>query len=134
MAVIDGKPVPLADCSWVQTMACGCICTVSDAVCGDEVYATAQQIHEELRPLKRERDRDTKRGFTWALMTFEQYKARYGAGAWKCRHTQAQRYGKTPAAPPCHCGQPIPAGRVAFCSARCRNEDRAEHDATGGGS
>jgi len=37
-------------------------------------------------------------------------------------------------APPCDCGQPIPAGRVAFCPDRCRNEDRAERDTTGGES
>lgn len=28
----------------------------------------------------------------------------------------------TPA--PCHCGRPMPPGRVAYCSDRCRNEDR----------
>ncbi len=27
---------------------------------------------------------------------------------------------------PCHCGSPIPANRVAYCSDRCRNEDRGE--------
>jgi predicted nucleic acid-binding Zn ribbon protein len=26
-------------------------------------------------------------------------------------------------AAPCHCGQPIPPGRVAYCSPRCRFED-----------
>lgn len=26
--------------------------------------------------------------------------------------------------PPCHCGEPIPADRAAYCSDRCRNQDR----------
>lgn len=95
MAVIDGTPVPLKDCSWVQTMACGCICTVATAAYADVAYATEQQIHEETEPLKRDRDRQIKNGFTWKLMTFEQYKARYGGpDAWKCKHTPMQRIGK----------------------------------------
>lgn len=97
MVVIDGTPVPLKDCSWVQTMACGCICTVATAAYDDVAYATEQQIHEHTAPTKRERDRDIKRGFTWELMTFEQYKIRYGIDAWQCKHTYAQRTGKAPA-------------------------------------
>jgi hypothetical protein len=97
MAVIDGKPVPLADCSWVQTMACGCIVTVATAAYDDVAYATEQQIHEHTVPLKRDRDRDIKRGFTWQLVTFDDYKARYGGtDAWKCPHTPEQRTGKGP--------------------------------------
>jgi hypothetical protein len=97
MAVIDGTPVPLTDCSWVQTMACGCICSVATAAYSDVAYATEQQIHEHTTPLKRERDRDIKRGFTWELITFEQYRARYDCPvAWKCKHTPMQRVGKAP--------------------------------------
>jgi hypothetical protein len=98
MAVIDGKPVPLTDCSWVQTMACGCICSVATAAYGDVAYATEQQIHEQTTPLKRDRDRDVKRGFTWELLTFEDYKARFSVSAWKCPHTPEQRTGKAPLA------------------------------------
>lgn len=96
MAVIDGTPVPLTDCSWVQTMACGCICSVATAAYGDVAYATEQQIHEHTAPTKRERARNIKHGFTWELMTFEQYKTRFGVDAWKCPHTYAQRTGKEP--------------------------------------
>jgi hypothetical protein len=32
-----------------------------------------------------------------------------------------------PTAPPCYCGLPIPAGRVAYCSDRCRWADDS-HD------
>lgn len=128
MAVIDGKPIPLIDCSWVQTMACGCICSVATAAYADVAYATEQQIHEHTEPLKRERDRQIKNGFTWELMTFEQYKVRYGACDWKCPHTRDQRTGKAPVddqpTPPCHCGAPIPAGRKAYCSDRCLYADQ----------
>lgn len=33
----------------------------------------------------------------------------------------------SPAAP-CHCGLPIPAGRVAYCSDRCRWDDEPRND------
>lgn len=106
MAVIDGTPVPLKDCSWVQTMACGCICTVATAAYDDVAYATEQQIHEHTTPLKKERERDIKRGFTWELITFEQYRARYGVDAWKCKHTLEQRTGKAPLATAANGGDP----------------------------
>jgi hypothetical protein len=97
MAVIDGTPVPLKDCAWVQTMACGCICSVATAAYDDVAYATEQQIHEHTVPLKRDRERQVRHGFTWQLITFEQYKALHGGPyAWKCPHTPDQRTGKAP--------------------------------------
>lgn len=139
MAVIDGKPVPLTDCSWVQTMACGCICSVATAAYDDTAYATEQQIHEHTEPLKRERDRQIKNGFTWELMAFEDYKVRFGLDAWKCPHTLAQRTGKAPLdmilaeVAPCPCGRPIPEGRVAYCSDECKRADDDHGPETDGG-
>ena len=139
MVVIDGVPVPLADCSWVLTLACGHVAKVAIAADSVDVYATEQQIHEEMTPLKRDRAREVAGGFTWELMTFEAYKARYGGpDAWKCRHTRAQRHGKAPldTAPACHCGQPIPAGRKAYCSPGCRlaDKDHGPDEQPGGAS
>jgi len=41
--------------------------------------------------------------------------------------TPATTAAPVPAAP-CHCGRPIPASRVAYCSDRCRWDDTVHED------
>lgn len=89
-ADIDGKPVPLRSCDWVQTEKCGCIIAVAMAQLGDDVIAaTAEQAHKELVPTKRERDKDNRLGRTFTLMSHEAFKERTKRGdgsfdAWAC--------------------------------------------------
>lgn len=42
--------------------------------------------------------------------------------AWPVKPADRQPIAVAPV-PPCHCGQPIPAGRKATCSPQCRFED-----------
>lgn len=86
---IDGKPVPLKDCDWIMTEACGCIIAVTIAMHhnGDLIAATAEQAHKEIRPTKRERDRDLRRGRSVRLITHEAFKERTKGGGivgWDC--------------------------------------------------
>jgi hypothetical protein len=86
---IDGVFVSLAACCWVVTKPCGCIASVMTAAFGDEAFATKEQALKEMWPLKKERDRYTRPGWEIQLITFEDYKVRYGdPDAWKCPHTK----------------------------------------------
>lgn len=88
-ADVDGKPVPLKDCDWIMTEACGCIIAVTIAMHhnGDLTAATAEQAHKEIRPTKRERDRDARTGRSMQLVTHEAFRERTKAGGlagWYC--------------------------------------------------
>ncbi|MFD8949404.1 hypothetical protein ACFV0B_11175 [Streptomyces xanthophaeus] len=72
---IDDETLPLKDCVWVGRRPCGCPCSVMTADWGDgDVFATEHQAWQELYPLKRERDRAIKKGFTLELVTFAHYR------------------------------------------------------------
>lgn len=126
MAVIDGTPVPLTNAVWIFFFGCGCPYGAVTAAHGDDVYATEEQALREMYPAKRERDRWFKRGYRVELMAWDRYLAEIDLSA-RCPHTQDQRTGKAPldtAVPACHCGQPLPAGFVAYCSPGCRLADK----------
>ena len=74
MVEIDGQTLPLNDCAWVEYRPCGCPCGVLTAAFGDTAFATEEQARTEFTPLKRDRDRAIKRGFTLQLVTFEHYR------------------------------------------------------------
>jgi hypothetical protein len=72
---IDDQTLPLADCVWVEYRPCGCACSVMNADWGGGVvFATEDQARRELTPLKRERDKAIKQGFTLKLVTFTYYR------------------------------------------------------------
>ncbi|MFJ7269357.1 hypothetical protein ACIQV3_22395 [Streptomyces sp. NPDC099050] len=72
---IEDQTLPLAKCVWVHYRPCGCACSVMEADWGDdEVFATEDQAHRELTPLKRDRDREIRKGFTLKLVTFAYYR------------------------------------------------------------
>jgi hypothetical protein len=84
--VVDGKPVPLDDCGWIQRRPCGCIVSAVVAVGGSRVIATAQQAHEHLNRTKRERTAAEREGITVAtteLITMAHYREHIGA-KWEC--------------------------------------------------
>lgn len=87
---VNGQQVPLTDCCWVQSAPCGCVVTVRvAAVPGGPVLTTAEQAHERIVPLKRERARDIECGLTFELMSLDRYRTTVGTH-WKCaKHTPA---------------------------------------------
>lgn len=81
---IDGQPVPLEECGWIQRRPCGCIVAALVAVVGnDTVYATADQAHRHLNPTKRDRDHAAREGITTELITWQHYHDHIGAN-WEC--------------------------------------------------
>lgn len=85
---LDGQPVPLDECGWIQRRPCGCIVSAVVAVVTakdntDWVLATADQAHHHLNPTKRDRDRATKAGLRTELITMQHYRDHIGAN-WEC--------------------------------------------------
>jgi hypothetical protein len=75
MVEIDGQTVELKDAVWVAYRPCGCACSVMDADWGEgEVFATEDQALREFYPLKKDRDRSIKQGYTLQLVTFKHYR------------------------------------------------------------
>lgn len=97
---IDGQPVPLDECGWIQRRPCGCIVSAVVAVVetvddSGWVIATAEQAHRHLNRTKRDRDRAERAGITVAtteLITMTHYREHIGAN-WEC-----QEHAKTEAA------------------------------------
>jgi hypothetical protein len=88
---IDGQPVPLDDCGWIQRRPCGCIVSAVLAVVDAKddtgwVLAAADQAHRHLNPTKRERTAAEREGITVAtteLITMAHYREHIGAN-WEC--------------------------------------------------
>lgn len=95
-ATVDGQTVRLTDFFWIQSAPCGCLVSLTTTTKptskGAKVLATADQAHQHLVPLKRERDDDNRRGFTWALVSKATYHDEM-ADNWKCsaHRTEAAR-------------------------------------------
>ncbi|MEW1803265.1 hypothetical protein ACIGO7_35620 [Streptomyces virginiae] len=70
---IDGETHRLGDCNWVLKNGAGC--AVGSLWAGADV-ASAELAHREFTPLKRDRDRQTRNGYTLELVGREQWKAR----------------------------------------------------------
>lgn len=88
MVQIDGQTVALKDCAWLQTAPCGCVTAITTAATPGRVLATAEQAHKELCPRKRDRDKDTRDGLAFRLITMAHYRANIGA-RWECAaHTE----------------------------------------------
>jgi hypothetical protein len=92
---VDGKPVPLDDCGWIQRRPCGCIVSALVAVVdgdGGWVLATAEQALQHLMPRKRSRDKADSEGLRMELITMDHYRQNIGAN-WECeQHAEgAQR-------------------------------------------
>ncbi|MGW5123243.1 hypothetical protein ACWEQ7_04110 [Streptomyces sp. NPDC004069] len=83
-ATIDGQPVPLEECGWIERRPCGCIVAAAVAVAGHRVLATVEQAHRHLNPTKRERDRAAREGITTELITMAHYREHIGAN-WECQ-------------------------------------------------
>jgi hypothetical protein len=99
--VVDGQPVPLDECGWIQRRPCGCIVSAVVAVVGSRVIATAQQAHEHLNRTKRERPAAEREGITVAtteLITMQHYREHIGPN-WECEQHQppAMTGGEQPA-------------------------------------
>ncbi len=85
---IDGKPVPLDECGWLEREPCGCIVSVVVAVVEAKggtgwVLATAEQARKHFAPKKRDRDRAEKAALTVELITMTHYRENIGAN-WEC--------------------------------------------------
>ncbi|MFF0777037.1 hypothetical protein [Streptomyces sp. NPDC003720] len=86
--VIGRRNTPLTDCYWIQSAPCGCIASLTTTTKprgrGVNVLETAEQAHRHMVPLKRERDDENRRGFTWQLVTKVRYHAEIGT-RWTCQ-------------------------------------------------
>ena len=85
---IQGQPVPLEECGWIERRPCGCIVSAVAAVvnAADDsgwVLATAEQAHRHLNPTKRDRDRAAKAGLRTELITMAYYREHIGS-KWEC--------------------------------------------------
>ena len=81
---IDGRPVPLDDCIWLQCRPCGCVVAAVVAVVeGEWTLATADQAHEHLNPTQRDRDRATQAGLTTVPVSSLQYREQF-RDSWRC--------------------------------------------------
>ncbi|MFD6490324.1 hypothetical protein [Streptomyces sp. NPDC060188] len=94
---VDGQPVPLDECGWLQRRPCGCIVSAVVAVveAAEEtgwVIATARQAHEHLNRGKREQAAAERAGITvdtTELITMTHYRTNIGA-KWECeQHAKA---------------------------------------------
>jgi hypothetical protein len=74
MVEVDGQTVDLKDCAWIQYRPCGCPCGVLSAAFGDTAFANEDQAQREFTPLKKDRDRSIKQGYTLQLVTSEHYR------------------------------------------------------------
>lgn len=96
---VDGRPVPLEECGWIERRPCGCIVSAVVAVvdAADNtgwVLATADQAARHLRPHKRDRDKADRAGLRIELITMTYYREHIGA-RWEC--DQHQPAATTPA-------------------------------------
>jgi len=85
---IDGIPVPLDECAWLEREPCGCIVSAVVAVVEAKsgtgwVLATADQARQHFAPKKRDRERAMKAGLTVELITMRYYREHIGA-KWEC--------------------------------------------------
>lgn len=88
---VNGQPVPLDECGWLERRPCGCIVSAVVAVVDGEggwLLATADQAHRHLNRTKRDRDRAAKAALTTELITMTHYREHIGA-KWECAaHTK----------------------------------------------
>lgn len=83
---IDGQPVPIEECDWIQVAPCGCVCAVTVAASRGEVYAaTPDQAKEQFADSKAMRERDDEDGFTVRVIKHSEFKAMDDFG--RCSHT-----------------------------------------------
>lgn len=90
---VDGKPVPLDECGWLQRRPCGCIVSAVVAVVASRVIATAEQAHQHLNPTKRDRTASEREGITVGtteLITMAHYREHIGAD-WECEQHAADK-------------------------------------------
>jgi hypothetical protein len=71
---VCGQPVAASKCHWLQIAPCGCMSGISRASSAGEVHLTGEDAFNWDTP-KVVRDRDAKLGFTYLLVTMEQYRA-----------------------------------------------------------
>jgi hypothetical protein len=73
---IDGKHVPVDDCSWVMWGPCGCPWGVTLAgLRGEPIAPTEEAAWKQFYDRKRERDKAQRDGARMELMTFARWKA-----------------------------------------------------------
>jgi hypothetical protein len=83
---VDGQPVPLDDCGWIERRPCGCIVSAAVAVVtgnGGRTLATEDQAAKHLRPTKRDRTGAEREGLRLELITMRHYREHIGA-KWEC--------------------------------------------------
>ncbi|MDX3174178.1 hypothetical protein PV382_18040 [Streptomyces scabiei] len=89
---VNGQPVPLDECGWLQRRPCGCIVAAVIAVVetvddSGHVLATADQAHRHLNPTKRDRAKAARAGLTTELITMTHYREDIGS-KWECEQHQ----------------------------------------------
>jgi hypothetical protein len=87
--LIDGQPVPLDDCIWLERRPCGCTVAAVIAVVPDVagVIATAEQAFQHFNPTERDRERASRAGRVAVPVTGARYRAEFSA-RWHCdQHT-----------------------------------------------
>jgi len=77
LVLIDEKPVPLHNCTWVEYAPCGCAVSVVMAAMADGSRAlpTEDDARRHLDPKKRDRDKAIRQGYRLELMTMDRYRA-----------------------------------------------------------
>jgi hypothetical protein len=84
---IDGQPVPLDDCIWLERRTCGCVTAATVAlVAGAWSIATPEQAMAHWNPTERDRALAAEAGRTAEPITGARYRAEF-TGDWHCdRH------------------------------------------------
>lgn len=84
---IDGETVPLSDCFWIRANAAGC---AYSSMWAGASTASADLAYREFVPLKRDRDREVRQGWTVRLLTPAQWREQAApCFNGKCEHRKA---------------------------------------------
>lgn len=70
MVQLGDEILPLSQCFWIRANFSGCVFSSSH---GDQ-HLTAEDAHKDFTPRQRDRDRETKQGWTVRLVTKQQWK------------------------------------------------------------
>lgn len=68
----EGSLAPLSECHWARFSPAGC---AHSSAAGDEAL-TAEDAHRQFQPRQRDRDRETRTGWTVQLLSRAQWKER----------------------------------------------------------
>ncbi|MFE7954414.1 hypothetical protein [Streptomyces sp. NPDC057413] len=83
---IDGQPVPLDDCIWLERRPCGCVVSAAVAVVdgyGGRAIETPEQAHLHFNPTELDRSRAARAGLAAEPITSQRYQDDF-RDSWAC--------------------------------------------------